>query len=83
MHPEREFFFLDRNYMERFDATTLRQVLAQALKYKPDIVTHYDQREDALLLGVYYKNPPGRLLRRQTTYPLKVFPDFHTWRRFL
>ena len=28
VHPEREFFFLDRNFTERFDATTLRQVLA-------------------------------------------------------
>ena len=38
VHPEREFFFLDRNYVEKYDATTLRQVLAQALKYGPDIV---------------------------------------------
>jgi len=83
VHPERDFFFLDRNYAERFDATTLRQVLARALRFNPDLVYQYDKNEDALLLGVYFKNPPGRLLRRQTTYPLKVFPDFHVWRKLI
>lgn len=43
----------------------------------------YDKNEDALLLGIFFKNPPGRLLRRQITYPLKVFPDFQTWQRFV
>jgi len=34
------------------------------MRYGPDIVHHYDTNEDALLLGIYHKNPPGRLLRR-------------------
>ena len=53
-----------RNYVEKFDATTLRQILSQAIRLKPEIVTKYLQSEDALLLGIYFKNPPGRLLRR-------------------
>ena len=63
-HPEREFQFTDRNFVEKFDATTLRQILSQAIRLKPEIVTKYLQSEDALLLGIYFKNPPGRLLRR-------------------
>jgi hypothetical protein len=35
---ERDFFFLDRNYIEQYDAITLRQELASALRLKPDIV---------------------------------------------
>lgn len=74
---------MDRNYVEKFDATTLRQILAQAIRLKPDIVTKYLASEDALLLGIYQKNPPGRLLRRQWTYPVKVFPEFEVWSRFV
>lgn len=32
---------------------------------------------------LYFKNPPGRLLRRQWTYNVKAFPDFQVWRRYL
>jgi hypothetical protein len=61
--PERDFFFLDRNFMERLDATTLRQQLGQALRLKPNICYQYLPSEDALMLALYFKNPPGRLLR--------------------
>ena len=81
--PERDFFFLDRNFIEQYDAHTLRQELTSALKLKPDAIYHYYERDDALLLALYFKNPPGRLLRRQWTYPLKVFPDFQTWRKYV
>lgn len=49
------------------------------MRLSPDINTAYFDREDALLLAVNFKNPPGRLLRRQWTYPVKTFmelPDF-------
>ena len=63
-NPERNYNFMDRSYQESFDAYTFRQVLTQALKTGPDVNTCYYDREDALLLALNFKNPPGRLLRR-------------------
>ena len=34
-------------------------------------------------MGIYFKNPPGRLLRRQWSYPIKVFPEYQVWRNFV
>lgn len=53
------------------------------LRYQPDMAYQYYQNEDALLLALYFKNPPGRLLRRQWTYPMKVIPDYSTWRNYI
>ena len=33
-------------------------------------------------MALNFKNPPGRLLRRQWTHPLSGLPDFHYWRMF-
>lgn len=55
---------MDRNYQESFDASTFRQILTQALRSGPDVNTSYYDAEDALLLALNFKNPPGRLLRR-------------------
>jgi hypothetical protein len=54
------------------------------MRLNPDINTSYFDKEDALLLAVNFKNPPGRLLRRQWTYPVKTFvemPDFRKLRQ--
>lgn len=64
---ERDWCFLDRNYVEKLDEVALRQRLADCFVLRPDIKTQYYEREDALLLVVYFKNPPGRLCRRQWT----------------
>jgi hypothetical protein len=32
---------------------------------------------------VYFKNPPGRLLRRQWSNQLRVAPDFNQWKSFV
>ena len=34
---------------------------------------------DGLLISLYFKNPPGRLLRRQWTASPRIFPDFQEW----
>jgi hypothetical protein len=57
--------------------------LTDALSKYPDINTAYFDKEDSLLVALNYKNPPGRLLRRQWSYPIKVMPDFDTWRTFV
>ena len=63
-NPEREYEFKSRNFTEEMDAATFRQVLTKAMKLNPDVNTAYFDKEDALLLALNYKNPPGRLLRR-------------------
>jgi len=64
--PERQYHFLDRNYMEEFkDPETMRQVLSNLiLTLRPDVSMKYHEMEDALLVALFFKNPPGRLLRR-------------------
>jgi hypothetical protein len=82
--PERDFFFLNRNFVEKYDQKTLRQQLASLLRLQPDLAYSYYPNEDALLLAVYFKNPPGRLLRRQWSHPMRVAPpDLQTWRTFI
>jgi hypothetical protein len=49
----------------------------------PDVNTCYYDKEDALLLALNFKNPPGRLLRRQWSYPLRTFPDYSVWRNYV
>lgn len=81
--PERDFSFLDRNFIEKYDQKTLRQQLAFLFRFQPDLAYTYYPNEDALLLSVYFKNPPGRLLRRQWSHPLKTTPDFNTWSTYI
>ena len=58
----------------------MRQVLSAAmLQTRPDMATEYYEMDDGLLVAMFFKNPPGRLLRRQWTQPPKVFPDFSEW----
>ena len=75
---ERQFSFLDRNFVEEFnDAHTMRQVLSTAmLQTRADMATEYFEMDDGLLVSMFFKNPPGRLLRRQWTQLPKVFPDY-------
>ena len=50
---------------------------------QPDVETQYYEKDDALLISMFFKNPPGRLMRRQWTQPIRVFPDFSEWRKFV
>lgn len=36
--------------------------------------------DDGLLVSIFFKNPPGRLLRRQWSSTVRSFPDFADWR---
>mmetsp|Transcript_30766 Transcript_30766/g.30250 ORF Transcript_30766/g.30250 Transcript_30766/m.30250 type:complete len:198 (+) Transcript_30766:731-1324(+) len=81
--PERDFNFLDRNFQEVYDSLTLRQELVTAMNMRPQIVTKYYDKEDSLLLGLYFKTPAGRLLRKQWTNEQKVFPEFTDWNKYI
>ena len=63
-NPERNYEFTKRNCTEEMDASTFRQVLCNSIRLKADINTCYFDKDDALLLAINFKNPPGRLLRR-------------------
>jgi len=39
--------------------------------------------DDGLLVSMFFQNPPGRLLRKQWTHPIRVFPDFPDWRNMV
>ena len=80
---ERTFSFLDRNYCEEYkDSHTVRQIISGALNsLRPEMVTDYYEMDDGLLVALFFKNPPGRLLRRQWTNPVRVFPDFAEWQK--
>lgn len=81
-NPERDYDFQHRNFTEEMDPNTFRQVLVEAMRLCTDVNTVYFDKEDALLLALNFKNPPGRLLRRQWTYPIKTLPDIATWKQF-
>lgn len=83
--PEQTFYFLDRNLVEEFNSPDiLRQILGSTMtKMQPDIVTEYYERLDGLLVAMYFKNPPGRLIRNQWTHPVTCFPDFSDWNKFV
>ena len=82
---DRGFNFLSRNYVEEYkNPETVRQILSTAINnYRPDILTEYFEMDDGLLVSIFYKNPPGRLLRRQWTHPIRVMPDFSEWKNFV
>ena len=75
---DRGFNFLNRHYVEEYkDPNTVRQILAQAITVsRPDILTEYFKLDDGLLVSIFFKNPPGRLLRRQWSHQVRVMPDF-------
>ena len=58
-------------------------MLCNAIRMNPDINTCYYDKQDALLLAINYKNPPGRLLRRQWTYPIRTMLELPEYRAFV
>jgi len=83
--PEQSFHFLDRNFLDQFkDRDTMRQVLSTSMIcLQPDVVTDYYEQLDGLLVALYFKNPPGRLMRTQWTSKVRSLPDFAEWRDLL
>ena len=53
--------------------------LANDLMFNPDISTDYDDINHALMLSLYFKNPPGRIIRKQWTYQADAFPELDAY----
>lgn len=45
-------------------------------------MTKYVERDDALLVALYYRNPPGRVLRRKWSAEWKTLPNLENWIAF-
>jgi len=79
---EREWEFGDRIFEERLDQNILRQRLYRYLLFEPEVQSIYDEEDDALLLSLYFRNPPGRILRKKWTCPWRVIPNLENWINF-
>ena len=76
---ERDWEFTNRFYEENFNESTLRYNIMSALRLEPDLTTSYWARDDALLLAIYNRTPPGRIYRKRWTAPYLGMPDFENW----
>ena len=47
--------------------------------YDPHVLGKYNDRDDSLSLAIYFRNPPGRLLRRKWSAEWKVLPNLESW----
>ncbi len=96
-NPERTYNFMDRNFQESHDLQTFQQLLNDMLILEPDVLTCYLEpnqtsvKKDCLnliknkttmIMALNFKNPPGRILRRQWTQPLASIPDYLHFRMF-
>lgn len=55
--------------------------LCRYLTFGPNIASKYDSVNESLLLVLYFKNPPGRIMRKQWTSDYNNMPDFESWLR--
>ena len=77
--PKKKFDFGDRQYIERHSKNTLSQTLFRYLLYDADTISKYDESSDSLLLCLYFKNPPGRQLKKPWRNDWKVLPNLEFW----
>ena len=79
MEPEREWNFGNRSYLERHNKNTLISTFYKALLFEPNIVTKYNEKDDNLYVAMYFKNPPGRILRKKWSTEWRVLPNLENW----
>ncbi len=75
-NPQGQWDFGDRKYEEKFGKEALGEVFSRAMLFSPDVLTSYYVLDDALLVGVYYQSPPGRILYKQWKGRFQHLPDF-------
>ncbi|EGR34511.1 hypothetical protein IMG5_009200 [Ichthyophthirius multifiliis] len=79
IEANRDWDFSDRIYMEKYDSNNLSQVLYQSLLYEPFVYTKYNEEYDNLYIIIYFKNPPGRILRKKWRTEWRVIPNIENW----
>lgn len=48
----------------------------------PHVISRYNDRDDNLQIAFYFRNPPGRILRRKWSAEWKVIPNLENWVNF-
>ncbi|CAG9330394.1 unnamed protein product [Blepharisma stoltei] len=76
IQPERDWNFSDRVYEENFSLSLLQQTLDSLIPQDPEVIYEYNSLRDCTLLCVFFKTPPGRLIRRLWKSPWRVRPNF-------
>jgi hypothetical protein len=74
-------FLRDRQFVIEMQRDTVLNSLASDLLLHPDLATHFDPINNSLLLALYFKNPPGRIIRKQWTYESRNFPELESFIR--
>ena len=73
---ERTWNFGNRIYEEKLSIKDFYQIYLKITEFDPEILTEYVPRTDSLLLCVYFKTPPGRIIHKAWKTPWKVCPNF-------
>jgi hypothetical protein len=58
------------------------QTLYRILIQDPQVIAKYNEKEDNLFLALYFKNPPGRILRKKWSADWRVLPNLENWINF-
>jgi hypothetical protein len=75
----RTWSFYNRKFDEKISKQALQHYLARIISFDPDIIYKSYKAEDSLLLVLYFRTPPGRLLRKQWTNKYKTVSEFNNW----
>lgn len=78
----KDWNFGDRVYVERHNKNTIISTLYKAMLFEPSIITKYNEKDDNLYVIMYYKNPPGQILRKKFTADWRVLPNLENWINF-
>ena len=73
--PKRAFNIQNRIFTEQISEECLRQTLNEFYLLDSQRISHYDEEHDRLFLIIFYKNPSGRILRKQWRYNDKILPN--------
>ena len=76
VHSERHWDLGFRVFEETLPLQDFYQSYLKTTEFEPEILTEYIQRTDSLLLCVFFKTPPGRIIRKAWKTPWRVCPNF-------
>jgi len=73
---ERDWNFYNRNFWKELTKDAVKYELSRAFLLDPNVATQYNEREDGLLVSLYFKNPPGRIMRKQWSHNFENSTEF-------
>ena len=82
VNPRAAWDFGDREYEEILPKEALSEVFSNALMFSPETLVNYNVLEDCLLVGLYYRTPPERILIKEWQAKFKHMPDFPNYLGF-